>query len=434
MTRRKRLPNPNSPEEVRRAFAKVNEDVDLAIGDLTDFIALVAATYVPYSGATSNVALGAFDLSATDVTVTGIAHINTITSTSTLSITNNVDMGGSYTVTNLTAPVNGSDAVTLDYLVDAITEASDHGALTGLADDDHLQYHTDARAATWLAAGHETTYNHANYDTAFSWGNHDGLYDLAGAAAGVIAAHESTYNHANYDTAYGWGDHAGLYDTIGSASTAVGTHESTYNHANYDTAYGWGNHAGLYDVTGTAASAVGTHEGTYNHTNYNTAYSWGDHAGLYDAVGTAASAVSAHELAYDHDSFASTIESLTNGSVSSIPICTPVYMNAAGTFLKAKADALETSRIVGLLVDGVAGGGTVGVQMSGVLTASTLQWDGATGGSGGLTFDTIYYLSPTTAGLLTTTAPSTVGQTVVPVGLALSTTKMKILDRSIILL
>ena len=28
--------------------------------------------------------------------------------------------------------------------------ASDHGDLTGLADDDHLQYHTDARAATWL--------------------------------------------------------------------------------------------------------------------------------------------------------------------------------------------------------------------------------------------------------------------------------------------
>ena len=30
--------------------------------------------------------------------------------------------------------------------------ATDHGGLAGLADDDHLQYHTDGRADTWLAA------------------------------------------------------------------------------------------------------------------------------------------------------------------------------------------------------------------------------------------------------------------------------------------
>lgn len=29
-------------------------------------------------------------------------------------------------------------------------------------------YHTDARAATWLAANHETTYNHTNYNTAYN--------------------------------------------------------------------------------------------------------------------------------------------------------------------------------------------------------------------------------------------------------------------------
>ena len=48
----------------------------------------------------------------------------------------------------------------------------DHGHLLGLTDDDHGGYHTDARAATWLAANHETTYNHANYDTAYGWGDH----------------------------------------------------------------------------------------------------------------------------------------------------------------------------------------------------------------------------------------------------------------------
>ena len=54
---------------------------------------------------------------------------------------------------------------------------------------------------------------------------------------------DSDWNATNWDTAYGWGDHAGLYDAIGTASGLIGTHESTYNHDNYNTAYSWGNHA-----------------------------------------------------------------------------------------------------------------------------------------------------------------------------------------------
>lgn len=42
---------------------------------------------------------------------------------------------------------------------------TDHGNLAGLADDDHTQYHTDGRADTWLAANHETTYNHSDIAT-----------------------------------------------------------------------------------------------------------------------------------------------------------------------------------------------------------------------------------------------------------------------------
>jgi len=99
----------------------------------------------------------------------------------------------------------------------------DHGDLLGLADDDHTSYHTDARAATWLAANHETTYNHANYDIAYGWGDHAGLYDAAGTASGLVGTHESTYNHANYNTAYGWGDHAaaGYVDTAGLTATRL---------------------------------------------------------------------------------------------------------------------------------------------------------------------------------------------------------------------
>jgi hypothetical protein len=40
--------------------------------------------------------------------------------------------------------------------------AIDHGSITGLSDDDHALYHTDGRADTWLAAGHETNYNHSD--------------------------------------------------------------------------------------------------------------------------------------------------------------------------------------------------------------------------------------------------------------------------------
>ncbi len=179
---------------------------------------------------------------------------------------------------------------------------------------------------------------------------HTGVYDPAGTATSAVSTHESTYNHANYNTAYGWGDHSiagyavasslggaavldvgttagtvaagdhshtGTYDPAGTASSAVSTHESTYNHSNYATAYGWGNHAsagyalasslgdaatknvgttagtvaagdhahsGVYDVAGAASTAVSTHESTYNHGNYNTAYGWGNHASAGYAV------------------------------------------------------------------------------------------------------------------------------------------------------
>jgi len=86
--------------------------------------------------------------------------------------------------------------------------ALDHGALLGRGDDDHTQYHTDARAATWLAANHETTFNHAHYDTAYGWGDHAGLYDPIGSGIAALAAHVAAYNHDNFVTAYGWGDHA----------------------------------------------------------------------------------------------------------------------------------------------------------------------------------------------------------------------------------
>lgn len=56
------------------------------------------------------------------------------------------------------------------------TPVVDHGALTGLSDDDHTQYHTDARALTWLgtrstsdlAEGTNLYYTAARFNTAFA--------------------------------------------------------------------------------------------------------------------------------------------------------------------------------------------------------------------------------------------------------------------------
>ena len=58
------------------------------------------------------------------------------------------------------------------------------------------------------------------------------VYPGAGIALSTGSAWDTsiTDNSANWNTAYGWGDHAGLYDIIGTASGLIGTHESTYDH------------------------------------------------------------------------------------------------------------------------------------------------------------------------------------------------------------
>ena len=63
----------------------------------------------------------------------------------------------------------------------AVNAVTDHGALTGLADDDHTQYHTDARGdARYSPLGH----------------NHAGVYDPAGTAASAVTAHDTASAHA----------------------------------------------------------------------------------------------------------------------------------------------------------------------------------------------------------------------------------------------
>lgn len=119
---------------------------------------------------------------------------------------------------------------------------------------------------------------------------------------------------------------------------------------------------------------------------------------------------------------------LTNDEATPVVCGSAVYSDAAGGFKKALANASTTAKVIGLvavapsITNGVAGA----IALDDVLTLTTAQWDAVTGGSGGLVFNTIYYLDPSTAGHITSTAPTTVGQYVVEIGRALSTTDMKI--------
>lgn len=103
-----------------------------------------------------------------------------------------------------------------------------------------------------------------------------------------------------------------------------------------------------------------------------------------------------------------------------------VYQSAADHVNKAKADAAATADCLGLATAAIASGASGIVQYNGVVTLTTAQWDALCGTTGGLTFNTVYFLSPSTAGLLTATVPTTVGQLLVEVGIAISTTELMI--------
>lgn len=118
---------------------------------------------------------------------------------------------------------------------------------------------------------------------------------------------------------------------------------------------------------------------------------------------------------------------LTNGNASPIVIGNAVYISAAATVDLAKADASATKEAIGLVKDtSINADATGSILTDGVLTATTTQWDAVAGTTGGLTAGATYYLDPDTAGLLTETAPTTVGDYVVKMGVAVSTTDLKL--------
>lgn len=111
-----------------------------------------------------------------------------------------------------------------------------------------------------------------------------------------------------------------------------------------------------------------------------------------------------------------------------------VYSSSADGCDKAKADASGTSVVVGLAVAAILSGVAGFVKTNGILVLTTGQWDAVFGTTGGLTFNTQYYLSATTASFGTSTAPTTVGQYVCFLGVGISTTELLInIQRRILL-
>lgn len=121
------------------------------------------------------------------------------------------------------------------------------------------------------------------------------------------------------------------------------------------------------------------------------------------------------------------IANLTNNNAGTIVIGNAVYTDAASGVDLAKADAIATTEVVGLVKDATILTTASGdIQTDGVLVATTTQWDVVAGTTGGLAAGTVYYLDPSTAGNITATAPTAVGQFVVRIGIALSTTDLEI--------
>lgn len=111
-----------------------------------------------------------------------------------------------------------------------------------------------------------------------------------------------------------------------------------------------------------------------------------------------------------------------------------VYASSATEVNKARANASGTVNVVGFATAAVSSSANGSIQTSGVLTLTTTEWDALAGTTGGLAYNTRYFLSAATAGLITSTAPSTTGQYVRPLLLGLSTTEALIVDAEAILL
>ncbi len=118
------------------------------------------------------------------------------------------------------------------------------------------------------------------------------------------------------------------------------------------------------------------------------------------------------------------IHSAVNANAGALVAGCPLYIKSDGTCDKGDANGSGIIRIsVGLSIGAVAIAGTAKIQVAGILTLTTAEWDAVAGTTGGLSPGSTYYVSGT-AGALTATKPATTGDTQLRAGVALSSTKL----------
>lgn len=120
------------------------------------------------------------------------------------------------------------------------------------------------------------------------------------------------------------------------------------------------------------------------------------------------------------------VVSKVNDNASTLPPGTPVYVKSNGNADEAQANNIATVQVLGFYTASVLTTASGLVQTDGVLALSTGEWDAITGGSGGLDPGVVYYLDHDTAGLMTDTPTTDVGDFVVRLGKAISTTEFEI--------
>ena len=114
-------------------------------------------------------------------------------------------------------------------------------------------------------------------------------------------------------------------------------------------------------------------------------------------------------------------------AAEALPAGSPVYVSGMNEVSLAQADALSEALVIGVVPYAIEVDERAPIQKGGSLELPAEQWDALTGDDGGLTPGDIYYLSDATAGLITTTAPSTTDHYQTIYGVALSPTDMYII-------
>ncbi len=115
-----------------------------------------------------------------------------------------------------------------------------------------------------------------------------------------------------------------------------------------------------------------------------------------------------------------------NINVGAMIVGQPVFVSGADCDLAQANDGAKV-RVVGLVMDAtVAPLDQASIMATGILTATQAEWDAVGGIVSGLVTGTDYYLDPTNPGMLVDTPPTAPGKYVVHVGVALSSTQMKI--------